>query len=70
MRSPEFVGIAVDVSLLVLGDIKTKADQECLGRSPADGRPLAGRCPACRRRESDLLLSQGTWEGMPWYWRP
>ena len=38
VRSPEFVGIAVDVSLLVLGDIKTKADQECLGRSPADGR--------------------------------
>ena len=38
VRSPEFVGIAVDVSLLELGDIKTKADQECLGRSPADGR--------------------------------
>ena len=38
VRSPEFVGIAVDVSLLVLGDIKTKANPECLGRSPADGR--------------------------------
>ena len=38
VRSPEFVGIAVDVSLLVLGDIKTKANQDCLGRSPADGR--------------------------------
>src|SRR5674476_542224 len=33
-------------------------------------RDRAGRCPACRRRESDLLLSQGTWEGMLWYWRP
>ena len=31
-------GIAVDVSLLVIGDIKTKANPECLGRSPADGR--------------------------------
>src|ERR1019366_3608913 len=29
--------------------------------------PRPPDCPACRRRESDLLLSQGTWEGMPWY---
>src|SRR5450759_3675234 len=53
-----------------IGGIKTRANQECLGRSPADGRLLAGRCPACRRREPDLLLSQGTWEGMSWYCRP
>jgi hypothetical protein len=38
VRSPEFVGIAVDVSLQDIGDIKTRANQECLGRSPADGR--------------------------------
>src|SRR5450756_2075652 len=29
--------------------------------------PRPPDCLACRRRESDLLLSQGTWEGMPWY---
>lgn len=26
---------------------------------------MARRCPACRRREPDLLLSYGTWEGVP-----
>ena len=62
--------IAVDVSLLDLGDIKTGANQECPGRSPAGGRLLAGRCPACRRREPDLLLSHGTWEGMARYCCP
>jgi len=33
------------------------------GLSLADTRLLARWCPAWRRRESDLLLSRGTWEG-------
>jgi hypothetical protein len=38
--------------------------------SLADTRLLARRCPACRRREPDLRLSRGTWEGRPRYCYP
>jgi len=48
-----------------LGGIRTGAKPECPGRSLAGARWLARRCPACRRREPDLLLSYGTWEGVP-----
>jgi hypothetical protein len=33
--------------------------------SLAGARLLARWCPACRRREPDLLLSHGTGEGVP-----
>jgi len=36
----------------------------CLGMSLAGARWLARRCPAWRRREPDLLLLDGTWEGV------
>src|SRR5438034_5011965 len=35
----------------------------CSGMSLADTHLLARRCPAYRRRELDLRLSRGTWEG-------
>jgi hypothetical protein len=35
------------------------------GMSLAGVRLLARRCPACRRRESDLRRSRGTGEGVP-----
>ena len=37
------------------------------GISLAGAEFLARRCPAWRRREPDLRLSHGTWEGMPRY---
>jgi len=36
--------------------------------SLAGARLLARRCPVCRRREPDLRLLHGTWEGGFWYW--
>src|SRR6266508_5062921 len=40
------------------------------GKSLAETRLLARRCPAWRRREPDLRLSHGTWEGVPRHRRP
>src|SRR6266540_3149845 len=51
-----------------LGDIRTGYSFRP-GISLAGVRLLARRCPAWRRREPDLLLPYGTWEGMPRYWQ-
>jgi len=40
------------------------------GKSLAGDRLLARRCPACRRREPELLLLRGTWEGARRYGKP
>jgi len=54
--------ITVEVSLL-----QVTSKPEChdnSGMSSADIRLLAERCPAWRRRELDLLVLHGTWEGV------
>jgi hypothetical protein len=60
--------IAVDVSLQ---NSRWHQNRDGLwpGISLAGARLLARRCPAWRRREPDLLLSHGTWEGVLRYCR-
>jgi hypothetical protein len=64
-RSPGAVaGVAGDASLQ--NQVTSKPGVTFWpGISLAGVRLLARRCPAWRRREPDLLLPCGTWEGMP-----
>jgi hypothetical protein len=61
--APEVVsGVAVDASLHI--EVTSEPGTTFRpGRSLAGVRLLARRCPAWRRREPDLLLPCGTWEG-------
>lgn len=61
---------AVDVVVIEMGGIKTGC--YFLAWDESGGGPvlLARRCPAWRRREPDLRLLRGTWEGMPGHRRP
>jgi hypothetical protein len=56
--------IVAEVSLQIKPTSKPKY-RRIFGMSLAGARLLAGWCPACRRREPDLLLSHGTGEGVP-----
>src|SRR4030095_6902239 len=73
-RSRRQVGIrkttAVDVSLFNPRWHQNRGDLVRPGMSLAGARFLARWCPAWRRREPDLRLSHGTWEGAPRHGTP
>jgi hypothetical protein len=57
--------IADDVSLVIFKWHQNRGGELHRGISLAGVRLLARWCPAWRRREPDLRLRHGTWEGAP-----